>query len=808
MFKLNKIIKYNLSHINNLKMKFLISLLTIVFLNQKLNGFQIFLKEENFHNMKQEVSSYYQCEDEYVIPNMDLNYTCNYIATLKNNINGTLLKYINNNSLSMHMLTNYTEFINSTDYIYRQDSYWNNAYLFEIKHSFLNYSTNNFNIDSLMYNTMDPYRKYYLIYDQNYSSLFNKKNEDYCSHYKLTNNYNNKLNIVIKDSYRNDFRNERYYNASNQEEKFNFSNFNFQFTYPYNSTAYNTLKANVLKSYNRYNIFDNINHSVYQIKNLNLNFYNYCKNTSLEYLEITLLYKDIPFFSFNQLCNNKNTTSKDYRIFASQVIFFFIITWIVYISTSQPIIIKENENDKSPTNNNYNNQSIISKICRIFSLDNSNFDFKLIFGMFIISSFLLIALYYVEDFINFFYGILVLSLSFFYLIILLLDIDKSSNYIVENLMLNIIESIFCHKYILIIRYVNHSKINSLNVNSNKYAEINKEENDISNNKMVEEVDSNVPNLFSHKINRKYLFRKKLNDLNNVTTKENEIEDTNRDTNTDNLNKNKNDDKILCTSIISFFKTVFSLRIKIIKDSDLSKTNDNEMKISYSLIIFSFISLISLIVYFHTRNFILNFIFAISITYSGVSSFPIFESYKMIYLFLLLFCLFDVFWVFFSPYVFGKNVMILAVQKLDYPIKISFPMIFKTIGNNCISIGLGDLIIPSCVIIYMKKIAFVLEKRSIYYFSIFFYFLTLCIVGFFNIMYQYPQPAIMYFFSVFNHMIIIYMYLIGNLKDLFNPNSKIDKILDKYKKNPDLRKIIEISYFDFFFKSGSKNNVKI
>jgi len=52
--------------------------------------------------------------------------------------------------------------------------------------------------------------------------------------------------------------------------------------------------------------------------------------------------------------------------------------------------------------------------------------------------------------------------------------------------------------------------------------------------------------------------------------------------------------------------------------------------------------------------------------------------------------YDVFWVYLSSYIFGKNVMVTVASGIDLPIKIVIPY-FKGIGFSMI--GLGDMVLP-------------------------------------------------------------------------------------------------------------------
>jgi len=87
--------------------------------------------------------------------------------------------------------------------------------------------------------------------------------------------------------------------------------------------------------------------------------------------------------------------------------------------------------------------------------------------------------------------------------------------------------------------------------------------------------------------------------------------------------------------------------------------------------------------------VLNDVIAFSICVLMIASIRI-PNLKVASVLLVAVLFYDVFWVYVSPYIWHKNVMVTVATGIDLPIKIVIPY-FKGVGSSMI--GLGDLVLP-------------------------------------------------------------------------------------------------------------------
>jgi len=148
----------------------------------------------------------------------------------------------------------------------------------------------------------------------------------------------------------------------------------------------------------------------------------------------------------------------------------------------------------------------------------------------------------------------------------------------------------------------------------------------------------------------------------------------------------------------------------------------------------------------TKSWILNNILAISLIVFFLTSVRL-SSLMVAASLLILAFFYDIFWVFCSSAVFGKNVMVTVATGLDVPIKILVPLILAEGKDTQFTlIGLGDIVLPGLLLCFAMRFddAKGLDLRSNYFavtMAGYCIGLTICeiIVGSFH----WAQPAMIY-----------------------------------------------------------------
>ena len=104
--------------------------------------------------------------------------------------------------------------------------------------------------------------------------------------------------------------------------------------------------------------------------------------------------------------------------------------------------------------------------------------------------------------------------------------------------------------------------------------------------------------------------------------------------------------------------------------------------------------------------------------------------------------YDVFWV------FGTNVMVTVAKSFDAPIKVLFPqdlLVRGILAKNFSMLGLGDIVIPGIFIALLLRFDLSLKRnRKTYFYSTFIaYFIGLVTTIVVMVVFQHPQPALLY-----------------------------------------------------------------
>lgn len=204
---------------------------------------------------------------------------------------------------------------------------------------------------------------------------------------------------------------------------------------------------------------------------------------------------------------------------------------------------------------------------------------------------------------------------------------------------------------------------------------------------------------------------------------------------------------------------FNKQIKFLK-----QTLKIELEIYTILLIIFTITLV--IIYLYTKHWILNNIFGFALVFTILSLFHV-RSFKICAVLLFSAFLYDVFWVYISPYIFTQNVMVVAATSLNMPIKLEMPIFFDSHPlKSCMFLGLGDLVLPGFVLKFCHRFDFI-KKSSVYYkTSILLYVTALAMSGIVIAIFNYPQPVLFYMCPVILGGIMLTAYY-RNEMDIWN-----------------------------------------
>ena len=166
-------------------------------------------------------------------------------------------------------------------------------------------------------------------------------------------------------------------------------------------------------------------------------------------------------------------------------------------------------------------------------------------------------------------------------------------------------------------------------------------------------------------------------------------------------------------------------------------------IDYLSMVLVSISLIVVMVWLFTKHWFLNDFLGFCLIFTILSILHI-NNFRVCAIILGCTFLYDVFWVFFSPAIFSKNVMETAAIKLNLPIKLEMPIF---LGNNpikdCVFLGLGDIVIPGLLVKFCRNFD-IAKKINVYFITaVTFYVIGILTCGAVLVIFNYPQPALFY-----------------------------------------------------------------
>ena len=215
-------------------------------------------------------------------------------------------------------------------------------------------------------------------------------------------------------------------------------------------------------------------------------------------------------------------------------------------------------------------------------------------------------------------------------------------------------------------------------------------------------------------------------------------------------------------ICTFFAVLFfvsEISKKIFTPLKYKQLNKKKFKIIFGLniyeIISSIISSIIVISYFITRHWIINNIICFCLSFTIVSLLII-KSFMICFLFLFAYFIYDTFWVFYSEEIFSENVMEVAATSIQIPVKIEFPILFSyNPFNNCMLLGLGDIILPGTVIKYCRRFDLIKQKNdssfksfSFYNFNLILYIISVLTAMIMMFGFDHSQPVLFYISPLF------------------------------------------------------------
>jgi len=161
----------------------------------------------------------------------------------------------------------------------------------------------------------------------------------------------------------------------------------------------------------------------------------------------------------------------------------------------------------------------------------------------------------------------------------------------------------------------------------------------------------------------------------------------------------------------------------------------------------FAALVVIVSWFITHHWVANNIIGASLCLYMLSMLQL-PSIKVSALLLTLLFFYDIFWVFYSPRVFGKSVMVAAATGLDLPIKLILPRILTPcLSRNMTMLGLGDIALPGLLVAYTRRFDSWKHSRTrrFGYFHICTtgYAVGMCICFFVLFVFKTAQPALLY-----------------------------------------------------------------
>jgi len=215
--------------------------------------------------------------------------------------------------------------------------------------------------------------------------------------------------------------------------------------------------------------------------------------------------------------------------------------------------------------------------------------------------------------------------------------------------------------------------------------------------------------------------------------------------------------------IYFSNPTYSLSLKQVDDKTSQEivTYDFDNKFIFSFILCGMVS----VWYFFTKHWVANNLIGLAFAVGGIELLKLSGTKTGAILLIGLF-FYDIFWV------FGTNVMVTVAKKFNAPIKVVFPQDFLQSGfysTNHSMLGLGDIVIPGIFISLLLRFDLTLSSTRRLYFNSGFiaYFLGLVLTIVVMVVFEHPQPALLYLVPSCLGIPFMVAYFNGQLKEFIN-----------------------------------------
>ena len=156
----------------------------------------------------------------------------------------------------------------------------------------------------------------------------------------------------------------------------------------------------------------------------------------------------------------------------------------------------------------------------------------------------------------------------------------------------------------------------------------------------------------------------------------------------------------------------------------------------------FIGLSIIIPWFITRQYILNNIIALCITFFIIRTISL-PSLKVAAIFLIAAFIYDIFWTLITVNLTGFTIMAHLARYVDLPLKIEWPIFPVTPYPICSLLSIGDMVLPGFFVAFTYKFDLQQRTRIYYTLSLVGYIIGFSMRLFFLIEFQAAQPTLLY-----------------------------------------------------------------